>query len=105
MYEMLYKGGVVPSRAWCLPESLFGCATVWLGGSSLDVVSSPPLVVLVLGLLGQGSGAGQCQTFSVTGLALPVRRYHSVHCLWLHLLDLVVHGSGQSVYMGLLPPA
>ena len=34
------------------------------------------------------------------GLWLPVCMYHAIHYLWLHLLDIDVHGRGQYVHKG-----
>lgn len=53
------------------------------------MVGSLPLVVLVLGPLGWGSGTGCYEMFCVTCLGLPIWKYHAVHCLCLYLLDLI----------------
>lgn len=47
---------------------------------SSGVVGSPPLVELVLARLGQGPGAGLCQTLCVTGLGPPIWGDHASHC-------------------------
>lgn len=52
---------------------------------------SEQLGVLVLGPLGRNSGAGQCQTLTVTGAGQPVWSYKVIHSLWLPLLGLGVY--------------
>ena len=88
---------VLPSRSGAFQNIPLGVPYVWKVSLIFSVVWSPPLLMLVLGLLGWCSDTGHCQTLCITGLEMPVCSYHSVHYLCLHLLDLSVHGRGQSM--------
>ena len=43
----------------------------------------------------------QYQMLPVTGPGQPVSIYRMTHSLWLHLLDLCVHGKDQAAHQGL----
>ena len=90
-----------PPEASCFQQSLVSAGVllwlchVWLVRSSSGVVGSPPLVVLVLAPLGQGSGASPCQTLCVTGLGPPIWSDHASHgCGYNHWAWVYVVGPG-----------
>lgn len=78
---------------------------VWLVWTSSGEVWNPPLFMLVLGPLGQGSGAGQCQILCVSDLGLLVWNHCTIHWMWLCLLDRDVCRRDQYMYKGQLPAA
>ena len=55
--------------------------------------------------MGETLNVDQYQMLPVTGPGQPVSIYRMTHSLWLHLLDLCVHGKDQAAHQGWLPPA
>ena len=76
-----------------------------LVGTSPVVIWSPPLFELILGPGGQDSGTGQCQPLCLTSLELPLWSDNVLFAVCGCIYWTSVHGSGQSVCKGQLPPA
>ena len=89
--------GVVSSRFWCLPRSLFGCSTyVVRWGQLCCVLNSSTSCVgsgsTWLGFQYRLMSDTTCKWANCLG-------YHTIHCLWLPLLLVLdVHGKGPVVY-------
>ena len=104
MWGLSFKVEFFPAGSGTCWNSSLDVQLVWIVGLSSGVVWSSPVVVLVLGPLGNGSGKVNVK-YWVISFGLPVRIYYSVYFLWLHQLGLGVWGRGHTVYKHWLSPA
>lgn len=92
------------ARSGAFQDLPLGVPLVWLVGLCSGVVWSQPLVVLVLGTLGRGSGAGwyQMLQLALSYLSGATKQFTISDCLYR---AWVLYGRGQGVYKDWFPPS